>query len=188
MGQRMFTAIHPPSEIVQTLGELVEPRRGIDENLRFTAERLWHVTLAFMPDVTADCEDRIDEMLAETAQTIAPFDIELAGGGAFPNAAEAKVLYLGIGAGRDEVIRLQRRARNVANNAGTRVASTDPVPHLTIARTGRQAINATKWLQILDAFPPLRWRVEEISLVASHRGHGPTWHEVLGTHRLTGRD
>ena len=188
MGLRMFTAIHPPSEIVQTLGELVEPRRGIDENLRFTAERLWHVTLAFMPDVTTDREDRIDEMLAETAQTIAPFDIELAGGGAFPNAAEAKVLYLGIGAGRDEVIRLQQRARNVANNAGTRVDSADPVPHLTLARTGRRAINATKWLQVLDAFPPLRWRVEEISLVASHRGHGPTRHEVVGTFPLTGRD
>lgn len=187
MGQRMFTAIHPAPEVVDTLGALIEPRRGIDEQLRFTAERLWHVTLAFMPDVSVDSEDRITEMLAETAQTIAPFDIELAGGGAFPNAAEAKVLYLGIGAGRDEVIRLQHRARNVANNAGTRVDSTDPVPHLTIARTGRQAINATKWLQILDAFPVLRWRVEEISLVASHRRHGPTRHEVLGTHRLTGR-
>lgn len=188
MGQRMFTAIHPAPEVVDTLGALIEPRRGIDEQLRFTAERLWHVTLAFMPDVSVDSEGRITEMLTDTAATVAPFDIELSGGGAFPNAAAAKVLYLGVGAGREELVRLQHRVRNVANHAGTRVDSTDPVPHLTLARTGRRAINATKWLQVLDAFPPLRWRVEEISLVASHLGHGPTRHEVVGTFPLTGRD
>lgn len=188
MGQRMFTAIHPTPEVVDTLGALIEPRRGIDEQLRFTAERLWHVTLAFMPDVSTDSEDRLDEILAETAEGIAPFEVELAGAGAFPNAAAAKVLYLGVGAGRAELVRLQRRARNAANRAGTKVDACDPVPHLTIARTGRHAINATKWLEVLGSFPALRWRVEEFCLVASHLGHGPTRHEMVGTYRLTGQE
>ena len=92
---RLFAALVPPPEALEHLEEFLEPRRAAG-TFRWSAAEQWHVTLAFYPDVA---EQRIDDLVEalETAATRRRATYaRIAGGGAFPHAAAAKVLWAGL--------------------------------------------------------------------------------------------
>jgi 2'-5' RNA ligase len=177
---RMFVAVVPPARALEDLEEFLEPRRAADPALRWSAPDQWHLTLAFMASVPDRHLDGLLERLEHAAARRTPFRLALAGGGAFPDPARAKVLYAaveapGTGDGTGdgtELERLARGARAAAATAGTEVDGTRFHPHVTLARAGRPT-QVTRWLRVLDAYRGPAWLVEEVVLVGSHLGEGP---------------
>lgn len=172
---RMFAAVLPPAEAVEDLAGFLEPRQEADPGLRWTAPEQWHVTLAFLPAVADRHLDDLVERLARAGARRTPFSVTVAGGGAFPGAARAKVLYAGVVTGDDgatELGRLSTGARAAATKAGTEVDGGRFRPHVTLARRGRP-FEATRWLRVLDAYRGPTWQADEMALVASHLGEGP---------------
>ncbi|MGZ4495737.1 MAG: 2'-5' RNA ligase family protein, partial [Nocardioides sp.] len=102
------------------------------------------------------------------------FEVRVAGAGAFPNPARARVVYAGLDcAGREEELRrLATGARAAASKAGTVVTGGPFHPHLTLARLGRP-IEVTRWLRVLDGYRGPAWSAAEVALVESHLGQGP---------------
>ena len=49
---RMFIALLLPEAVKQDLAEFLEPRQEAGPNLRWTVPEQWHLTLAFLPEVT----------------------------------------------------------------------------------------------------------------------------------------
>ncbi len=171
---RMFVALVPPDQALESLAEFVEPRREAGSGFRWTAPEQWHVTLAFMEDVP---ERRLDDLLARlerAARRRTPFPATVAGGGAFPNPVRAKVLYAGVSADPDgeELRRLATGARAAANKAGAAAAGGPFHPHITLARL-RGAVEATRWVRILDSYQGPTWQARQITLIVSHLGEGP---------------
>lgn len=166
MGARMFTAVLPPSTLVEELDQLLIPRRDADSRLRWSRPEGWHITTAFMasvPDV-----ERLEEALAEvTAQTV-PFEITVGSGIAFPDAHATRLLGLGIAQGATELTALAEKSRNAANRAGAGPDGSRFVGHLTLARTNR-GFPAVKWLELLDSFPHWSFPVTELALIHSHQ-------------------
>jgi 2'-5' RNA ligase len=171
----MFVAVLPPAEALEDLGEFLAPRQEAAPDFRWTLPEQWHLTLAFMPAVADRHLEDLQERLARAAARRTAFAVSIAGGGAFPNPARAKVLYAGVRTdpeGSVELYRLATGARAAAGKAGTEVDGGRFHPHVTVARTGRP-LEATRWVRVLEAYRGPSWPADEIALVASHLGEGP---------------
>lgn len=182
----MFVAVVPPIEAVEDLDEFWSVRREAAE-LRWTLPDQWHVTLAFLADVP---ERRYDDLLARlerAAHKRTAMTARIVGGGAFPNAGRAKVLWAGFEVDdRIELDRLATGCRAAATKAGVEVPGERFRPHVTLARMGHP-IEATRWLRVADAYRGPAWPVEEVALIESHLGEGPRRrprYEIRETFRL----
>ena len=173
-GQRMFVALTPPPDALEHLEAFLEPRREA-ARFRWSSPEQWHLTLAFMAAVP---ERRLDDLAARLARAAArrtPFTTRIAGGGAFPNAARARVVYAGLDLdehGRTELDRLAIGARAAANRAGAPPDGQRFRPHLTLGRLSFPE-DVTSWVRLLGAYAGPPWRAESVALVASHLGEGP---------------
>lgn len=184
---RMFVAVIPPPEVVEGIEEFLEPRRDADPALRWTEPYQWHLTLAFMPEVGARALDDLVERLTRAAARRRPFEVTLTGAGAFPDAARARVLWLGAHTEPDEALRhLATGVRAAANKAGAVVEGGRFRAHLTLARV-RQPQDATRWLRILGSYDGSSWPATSVELIESHLGQGPGGHpryETIATSTL----
>jgi 2'-5' RNA ligase len=171
---RMFVALVPPPEALEDLAEFLAPRQEAEDGFRWTAAEQWHVTLAFMGRVPARSLDDLIERLQRAGARRTPFDVTVSGGGAFPNAGRAKVLYAGLdlGAASEELSRLATGARAAANKAGAEAEGGRFHPHLTLARIKRP-IDVTRWVRVIETYRGPTWRATEIALIESHLGEGP---------------
>ncbi len=183
---RLFAALIPPDDVVEDLEEFLAVRRDFGE-FRWAAE--FHVTLAFMAEAADRHLDELIERLGRAAGRRTPLTSRIAGGGAFPDVARARVLWAGLEldeAGRTELDRLATGCRAAASKSGIGVDGQRFRPHVTLARLGRPA-EVTKWVRLLDAYAGPDWPVEELALVQSHLGEGPRGrprYEVLETFPL----
>ena len=171
---RMFVALVPPTDAVEHLNEFLEVRREAGAFRWADASQL-HVTLAFLADVPDRSLDDLVERLSRAAHRRTAVTTRIVGGGAFPNAARARVLWAGLdldGAGRTEMSRMATGARAAAGKAGIAVDGQRFTPHVTVARTKHPG-EVSDWVRLLDAYGGPRWTTEEYSLIASHRGEGP---------------
>ncbi len=178
---RLFAALVPPPEAVEHLDAFLEVRRGA-AGFRWSAAEHLHVTLAFYGDVEEWRLDDLVERLHAAATRRTPVAARVAGGGAFPDPAAARVLWAGLEvAAPDELDRLAEGCRTAGAVSGARVDGRRFRPHLTVARLGRAA-HVDDWVRLLDAYRGPSWRADSIALVASHLGEGPRRrprHEVL---------
>lgn len=176
-GDRLFVAVVPPPRVVHSWDAFLAPRRDAAPELRWTVPEGWHLTCAFMPSVPVTRHDRLEEALAQVAARTAPFDVRVAGGGAFPDPDRAVVLWLGVTEGADPLGRLAARCRTAASRCGIEVDAARFRPHLTVART--RPVAAGRWLRILDAIPAQTWTVDRFALVRSRLLPGGAGYEVL---------
>ena len=181
---RLFAALIPPASALEDLDEFLEVRREAGP-FRWTQADQVHVTMAFLADVPERSLDELVERLARAAGRRTPVPTAIAGGGAFPDAARARVLWAGLSldeAGRTELSRLATGARAAAVKSGIEVDGQRFRPHLTVARLGRPQ-EVTRWVRLLDAYRGPSWTADTLSLVESHLGEGPRnrpRYEVIG--------
>ncbi len=184
----MFAAVVPPEEAVEHLDEFLDVRRSAGQ-FRWASSEQLHVTLAFWPEVSPRALDDLDERLGRAAARRTAFATRVAGGGAFPNAARARVFWAGLDldeAARTELDRLATGARAAGARAGVAVEGQRFRPHLTLARIGRPQ-EVSNWVRLLDGYAGPGWSVDRLSLVASYLGQGPRGrprYEVVAEHPL----
>lgn len=173
--------------MITALDRYLEPRRLVEDDWRWGAPEQFHLTLAFLSVLP---EHRLDDLVAAGeawAGRREPQPTSLAGAGAFPDPARAKVLWIGVPAAVGEVFRSWSRAwRDAASHVGATVDGTRFTPHLTVARSGRPR-SAGRITQALDAYISDPFTVTEVELVRSHLGEGPrrsARHEVLHRFRF----
>lgn len=182
-------AVTPPAEAVEHLDEFLEVRRDAGPFRWAPADQL-HLTVAFLADVPDRKLDDLVERLARAATRRTAFETAVAGGGAFPHVARARVLWAGLDldeAARTELSRLATGARAAANRAGVPVDGQRFRPHLTLARLGHPE-DVTSWVRLLAAYRGPTWSVDHLTLVASYLGEGPRRrprHEPVDTFPLS---
>lgn len=164
---RAFVAVVPPPPVLSPLCRVVDGLRGAHHASWVPPERL-HVTLAFLGDVTDAKAARVADRLRRDAAAREPFVLRLRGGGAFPKAARARVLWAGL-AGEVDAL---------ADLAGTvRTERTAYVPHVTVARL-RAPSDVTDAVAALSALESDEWTVGEVVLMRSHLGPAPSYEPV----------
>jgi RNA 2',3'-cyclic 3'-phosphodiesterase len=185
---RLFVAVAVPAEVAGELERAVAPMRAEWPALRWTGHDAWHLTLAFLDEVTETASAMLMPRLERAAARHPWLSLSLSGAGAFPGAARARVLWTGVQGDRRA---LRALADSVA--AGARRAGVLPAeegrrfqPHLTLARC-REPVDARSLVASLSGLAGTPWTAREIYLIRSHlprtgrHGNGRPRYETLGS-------
>ena len=81
---RLFVGLAPSAEALDDLDAACAPLRPGRGDLRWTSRELWHITLAFLGEVSEDSLAGLLPRLERAARRHLPFGLSLAGAGAFP--------------------------------------------------------------------------------------------------------
>lgn len=169
---RAFIAIMPPQEAIDDLDDFLDVRRDAAP-LRWTDPEHFHVTLAFVPNLAERCLDELCERLDRFFTRKSGFATRIEGGGAFPDATQARVLWAGLGLDESERQRLGRLShdtRQVANKAGVATHGGRFKAHITVART--RPTEASSWVRLLQGYVGPPWNAKDVALVQSQLGEG----------------
>lgn len=181
-------AVVPPDAALAELEEVVAPLRDAAPELRWTGVASWHLTLAFLGEVREEVVPDLQARLERAARRHPPQRLAIAGGGAFPSARRAQVLWAGISADDKALAAL---ADSVA--AGARRAGAPPPgqrrqyrAHLTLARC-RAPADVSKLSLSLAAFTGTSWTATSVHLIRSLLTSGSPQYEDLAVWPLQGR-
>jgi len=166
---RLFVAIAPPVAVLDELEAEVAPLRAQWPVLRWTGREAWHLTLAFLGEVSEEAAAALAPRLERAAGRHPSLPLWFGPGGAFPSAGRARVLWTGIEGDRTALTAL---ARSVA--AGARRAGAAPPdegrqfrPHVTLARC-RQPADVRPLVASLADYAGTGWTAAEIHLIRSY--------------------
>ena len=84
---RLFVGVAPPPAVLDDLDAACAPLRPLRDDLRWTNRPAWHITLAFLGEVTDLSLTRLLPRLERAAWRHRAVTLSLAGAGAFPKPA-----------------------------------------------------------------------------------------------------
>lgn len=116
MSARVFVAVRPALHAVEDLVDFLEPRAGMP----WTSPEQWHLTLGFAAAMPEHRLDDLAERLTSLAASTDPFPLRLRGGGCFPDALAARVLWLGVVGGESDLPRLAEGSRTRSRSSARR--------------------------------------------------------------------
>ena len=115
---RLFVGLAPSAAALDDLDAACAPLRPGRGDLRWTSRELWHVTLAFLGEVSEDSLAGLLPRLERAARRHLAFGLSLAGAGAFPSPARANVLWSGLSGDRKALGELAMSVGAGARRAG----------------------------------------------------------------------
>ncbi|MEE9280729.1 MAG: RNA 2',3'-cyclic phosphodiesterase [Myxococcota bacterium] len=162
---RAFFALELPAEARERAAEARQAlRAAVPEGVRWVPSDNLHLTLKFLGDVGSREVPRLVARAEAKLQAIAPFELELTGFGALPNARAARVLWLGVGKGGRELARIARKLDAAAASIGVERERRPFRAHLTLGRLRRpQRVQ----IERLEAPGGIAFSVEEVILYES---------------------
>jgi 2'-5' RNA ligase len=185
---RLFIALAPPDAVVENLAAACAPFRAQREDLRWTPAEAWHVTLAFLGEVSEVPLARLLPRMERAARRHLAFGLSFAGAGAFPSPGRATVLWSGLAGDRRALGELAQTVAAGAGRAGVPPpdAGRRYRPHLTLARC-RAPADVSQVIAGLDGYAGPAWQAAEMHLIRSHLGVGASGtprYETLETYPL----
>lgn len=129
---RLFVAAEIPDGCYDALCETSALLRSYVRG-RYVGPDLFHVTLAFLGEVSAARVDEVSRLVWEGSEGIAPFHTTLGGLGTFGRASSA-CLWQGFSEGRDGWEALARGVRAALREGGFAIDEKGFIPHVTLMR------------------------------------------------------
>jgi 2'-5' RNA ligase len=171
---RIFLAVFPPPEsqalalgLATRVREAAGPAAG---HVSWVKLENLHYTLKFLGELGEDGARRAGEAAREAAASVDAFDVGLSAPGAFPNARQARVLWIGCDQGAKEFIELARRVDVALSQRGFEREKRAFSPHLTIGRVREFRHDWTAALAISPSpagESAARFRVSEVRVMKS---------------------
>lgn len=167
---RIFIALAPPDDAKEELARELGPAYEAYPRMRWNRIEDWHITLAFLGELPVTTVPLLRPPLAALAAAQRPVRLALRGGGHF----DERVLWTGIDGDLDGLHLLATEVRNVVKECGVAFEDRPLRPHLTLARSRRNAPpSAVEAAAGLAAFTGRPWQAERLHLVGSNFGRGP---------------
>jgi 2'-5' RNA ligase len=160
---RLFTALSVPDDVAEALARR---QTGLPGARWRTADQL-HITLTFYGEVDGRRADDLAVEL-ERAATGGPFEIALAGVGAFGDGHRTRAVWAGLEP-NERLPVLAGRTRSAAERAAIPVERRDYRPHLTLAYLGAEADPArtAAWIAGHNLLHSPPFRIDRFGLYSS---------------------
>jgi 2'-5' RNA ligase len=191
---RLFIAVpvgedvrDPVARLMQSVAAGPIDERGPGRPRWVRIENL-HLTMRFLgatPDVR---QPELADAVARVAGDVAPFQVTLAGGGAFPSPHYPRVLWIGIGEGAPALASVAARVNVELQRLGWATDDRPLQAHLTLARTDGVQGAAEAARRLIEAARDVRlsWQADRLILYKSHLGRGPTDYEIVAESNFGG--
>ncbi|HLG00808.1 MAG TPA: RNA 2',3'-cyclic phosphodiesterase [Acidimicrobiia bacterium] len=182
---RLFVAVRPPDDVIAAVEVALAPARRSMVGPKWTTPEQWHVTLQFLGQVPEEAVGDVAHAL-EAVSKVPPFPIRLAGGGGFPRAERARVVWLGVGPGGDRVAELAHSVNGALEPLGLLPEDRPYHPHLTLARL-KVSGDVGPAIEALGTDPVGKaFVVDEVVLYESKVSRAGTRYETVATVPLEG--
>ncbi len=148
-----------------------------------------HLTLKFLGNVHENEIAEVCRAVEQGAAAVEPFELELRGAGAFPNSARPRTVWLGAGAGTEEMVVLHDRVEAALAELGYREEHRRFQSHLTIGRVrgaGPGIAELGKLIQQQADFQAGRLDVGQLTVFSSKLTPDGPIYDVLSTAPLSG--
>jgi RNA 2',3'-cyclic 3'-phosphodiesterase len=200
-GRRLFFAVPVPGDTIRAVAALVEGVRATDgvaivgpahrrgaHDVRWVRLDDLHLTLRFLGPTP---DERLPELTAavhEVAGNGRPFEVRLAGAGAFPSPERPRALWLGVAQGTVELAEVAAGLDSALVALGWPADERPFRPHLTLARSDGVRAGprlARRLMAAAEGFS-ITWRAERLVLFESLTGGGRARYVPLAEARLGG--
>lgn len=199
-GPRLFVAVPIPAEAVRAVSALVEGVRAADgaaivgpirrgsNDVRWVRLDGLHVTLRFLGPTPDEKVDAVGRAVRTVAAASAPFDVRLAGAGAFPTPDRPRALWLGVDDGATDLGDLAARLDAELAPMGWPPDERPFRAHLTLARSDGVRAGPRLARRLIAAAHGFSapWRATTMVLFESRTGGGPARYVPLVEAPLTG--
>jgi 2'-5' RNA ligase len=146
---RVFLALDLSQEVRGRIMELEEEVDRASGDVKLVSAENLHVTMKFLGDIGSGGVKAVHEVMRLVREN--PFPMEAKGTGVFPNPRMARVLWVGVGVGSDEVVSIFRQLEAGLTKAGF-PKERDFTPHITIGRVRSSKGGG----QLMEAMAPFR--------------------------------
>ncbi len=179
---RTFVALPVSTAVKQLAAHWMQRLDQDAQSVKWVTVANLHLTLKFLGEVPkvelAEICQRVTSAVADTE----PMEIECDHVGAFPSSSRPRTLWLGIGAGAQQVIQLQESVEQGRQQLGFRREGRQFHPHITLGRLRSSAASSpalSGLLEPADFGTPVSSLVEEVIVVASQISRdGPDYQRI----------
>jgi RNA 2',3'-cyclic 3'-phosphodiesterase len=186
---RTFVAVEINGPIRARAGELIAALGNTTADVKWVEPHNLHLTLKFLGDVHQREIADVCQAVSDGASEVAPFDLEVRGAGAFPNAARPRTVWLGAGEGAEQMVVLHDRVEAALAELGYREEHRRFQSHLTIGRVRGAGPGIAELGTLLQQHTDVlvgRISVQKATIFCSTLTSDGPIYEVLGTARLGG--
>lgn len=184
---RIFIAIELPSHVRKRIADNVDRLRDSVPHARasWSREDNLHLTLKFLGDIPVTDVDKLSAAASIAASRVEPFEIVVAGCGAFPPNGQPRVLWIGIEDPSGKLAELHATLEDECAKASFAREPRPFRPHLTLARI-RKPHGSRQLAQLHKetGFNPVSVRVSELCVFRSELLREGSRHTVISRHGL----
>lgn len=179
LGRRLFVAIPIPSPVRDAVRALVDGVRSAADpavrDVRWVRFDGLHLTVRFLGPTEEEHVADVAAAVDRTAGKLTPFDVVIAGGGAFPSVARPRALWLGVAEGLSELTATAAVLDDALAEVGWERDERPYRAHLTLARSDGVRSGPAVARRLIDAAAEVRepFRAESLVLFESMSGGGP---------------
>jgi 2'-5' RNA ligase len=167
---RSFVALPLPDAQRQAIASHLVDCAGVAQAYRWVEPDSLHLTLRFLGHLEPDVLERVRGELAKVRQP--PFALGLGGRGTFGPRPAPRVVWLGLGTGREACVGLATAVESACRAAGVDADPRGFRAHVTLARQRAEGDR----LGELPEPPPLEpWTVEDLVLFESRLRQQPRY-------------
>ncbi len=181
---RLFVGIDLPEKFRKRIGDIQKDIGEKNAGIKFVEPENLHYTLKFLGDVSEEGVEEIKNILAGVAEGVQKFTAEISNLGYFGSGSHIRVLWIGVGKGREEFIKLSETVDKKLSYI--RKDEFPPSPHLTIGRVNFVK-EKERFLEQLKTFNNVEigsFEVKELKLKQSVLGRGGPVYKGLADFEL----
>jgi 2'-5' RNA ligase len=187
---RSFIAVEISPNVRARAAKLIQELRVTDANVSWVQPQSLHLTLVFLGDIQMLDVPALCEAMNHAVADLPPFDLEVRGAGAFPDAARPRTIWLGVGQGTEEMVTLHAALEDALIDVGYRPEGRRYRPHLTLGRVRQAPRDSAPLLRLLEdrrEFLTDVMSVADITLFSSQLTRDGPVYDPLGTAELRGK-
>jgi 2'-5' RNA ligase len=187
---RLFVGVELDEHVkdaAAAIGESLRRELGHRVDARWVPAANLHITLWFLGEVNESRAESTLGALSRPLDEIA-FDLEISGLGAFPPSGPPRVLWLGVSAGGDSLVRVHAELTTRLEPIGYQAERRAYSAHLTIARV-KNVARSVSTRDIRSMLPAQRahagsCRIQAVTVFRSHLSSKGATYEALQRVRL----
>lgn len=178
---RAFLALTLPDDIRRSLHALQRELAHSGADIKWVEPQNLHVTLKFLGDITEEQRRAVERLLGEAARGETAFTLGLDRAGAFPSLSSPRVVWVGLGEGKERAVQIAERIEESCGSLGLPKEDRPFAAHVTLGRVRSQrrlpmlarALRECAWRA------PAPWPVTALTLYQSVLGSSGPAYSVL---------
>jgi len=166
---RVFIAIELPESVKEEIARIQEKLKKTRDKIKWVDPSLIHLTLKFLGEINEKELEKVIGAMEKIAGKFTAFNLEIKGVGAFPSSLSPRVIWIGVGEGKDAAENLARKVERELNKKGFASENKKWVPHLTLGRV-KLLLEKEKLAEVIQGEKDIQGgsiRVEALSIMKS---------------------